>query len=210
MRNPLLLLIVACASATCLTTSAQIKAQSYDTPSYVQFSAPRYEVSENETNAVVTVVRSGDYRNPASVDFTTREGTAADNVDFQPCGGTIVFTAGQSFRTISIPILRSSEPISKTFQVELAEADANTIVTTPSAEIEIKPLPPALTIMVKSGGLLVSWPDSGSSFVLEAQIDGAWTAVSTAPTLDQGTWTVAIDSTAPLALFRLRLQSQTP
>lgn len=210
MRNILLLLIVACASATCATVSGQIKAQSYDTPSYVQFSATRYEVSETETNAVLTLMRSGDFRNPASVDFNTVEGTAADNVDFKPCGGTIVFSGGQSVRTISVPILRSGDAASKTFQVALAAGDPATIVMTPSADVEIKSQAPSLTIALKSGALVVSWPDSGSQFVLEAQVDGAWSAVAATPALDQGVWSVAIDSTTPMAWFRLRAQTQTP
>src|SRR3569832_1127281 len=156
MRNSLsLLLTIVCAAATSVTASAQIKAFLYDTPSYVQFSAPRYEVSETETNAVVTLVCSGDYRKSASVDYTTREGTATDNVDFKPCGGTIVFAAGESFRTINILILRPTDPVTKTFQVELAEGDVNTVVTTPTADVAIVPLPPALSFGVNTNGLLV-------------------------------------------------------
>jgi hypothetical protein len=208
MRNSLSLLVVAGCSLACMTVSAQITAQDYDTPSYVQFSAPRYEVSESETNAVVTIVRSGDYRKTASVDYSTQEDTAEENVDFQPCGGTIVFKAGESFRTISIPILRSSEPTPKAFQVQLAQADPYTIVTTPAAEVEIKPQPPALTITPKNGALLVSWPDSGSAYVLDAQVDRTWSPVATPPTLENGTWSVAIDLNAPMALFRLRLENR--
>ena len=207
MRNALLLIPVAWLGATCLNTSAQIKAQGYDTPSYVQFSAPRYEVSATETNAVVTIVRTGDSRKIASVDYATREGTASDNVDFQPCGGTIVFAAGQSFRTITVPILRSPEPVTKTFQVEISEGDPGTIVTTPTAQVEIKPQPPALNIAAANGGLVISWPESASKFVLEAQLDGQWAAVGIEPELADGTWTVAFTPTAPIVLFRLRLDS---
>jgi hypothetical protein len=204
MRNALLLISVAALSATCLTVSAQIKAQGYDTPSYVQFTAPHYEVSDTETNAVVTIVRTGDFRKTASVDYSTREGTAEDNVDFKPCGGAIVFAAGESFRTVTIPVIRSDAPVSKSFQVDLAQGDFNTIVTTPTAEVEIKPQPPALTIAPSGGALLVSWPDSASSFVLEAQIDGQWSAVFDAPTRANGTWSVAVQPTSALVFFRLR------
>ena len=210
MRNILSLLIVACASATGASVSAQIKAQSYDTPSYIQFSATRYEVSETETNAVLTLLRTGDYRNPASVDFATREGTAADNVDFKPCGGTIVFSGGQSIRTITVPILRSSDPIKKSFQVELAATDPASIVMTPSAEVSIGASAPSLNIALRSGGLLISWPDAGSPFVLEQQVDGAWSSVSVPPALDQGTWTVAVDAPVSMAWFRLRAETQNP
>jgi hypothetical protein len=209
MRNSLLLLTIVGLSATCFHASAQIKAQGYDTPSYVQFSAPSYEVSQSETNAVVTIVRSGDFRKTASVDYTTREGTAAEGIDYQACGGTIVFAAGQSFRTITIPVVPSSEPVTKTFQVELTQPGFDTIITTPTASVEIQPLPPALNIVAKKGALVISWPDSGSAFVLEAQIDGQWSAVGIAPTLGDGIWSVTFTPTAPVALFRLRLDSQS-
>jgi len=208
MRNTLLLISVAWFSATCPSALAQIKAQDYDTPSYVQFSTPRYEVSEMETNAVVTIVRSGDSRKIASVEYSTREGTASDNVDFQPCGGTIVFNPGQNFRTITIPIIRSSEPVTKIFQVDMTQGDLNTVVTTPTAAIEIKPQPPALDIAAKNGALVVSWPESDTTFVLEAQVDGQWAVVADAPALANGSWSVAVSPTSPLIFFRLRLDAE--
>jgi hypothetical protein len=207
MRNTLLLISVAWFSGTCPNAFAQIKAQGYDTPSYVQFSLPRYEVSETETNAVVTIVRSGDSRKIASVEYATREGTASDNVDFQPCGGTIIFNPGQNFRTITIPIIRSPEPVTKTFQVEMTQGDLDTIVTTPSAAIEIKPQPPALNIAAGNGALVVSWPESNSTFILEARVDGQWSAVAATPTLADGFWSVVVSPTSPLIFFRLRMET---
>jgi hypothetical protein len=207
MRNTLLLLSVAWFSGTCPSAFAQIKAQGYDTPSYVQFSAPRYEVSETETNAVVTIVRSGDSRKIASVEYSTREGTASDNVDFQPCGGSIVFNPGENFRTITIPIVRTAEPVTKTFQVEMTQGDLNTVVTTPSAAIEIKPQPPALNIAAGNGALVVSWPASESTFILEARVDGEWFAVAATPILTDGVWSVAVSPTSPIIFFRLRLDT---
>lgn len=208
MRNTLLLAVAGFA-VTSLSVSAQIKAQGYDTPSYVQFSAPRYEVSETATNAVVTLVRSGDFRKAASIDYTTQEGTAADGVDFEACGGTVVFAAGQSFRTITIPILRSPAPVTRSFQVQMTEGDFNTVVTTPAAEVEIKPQPPGLTIGAKKGALVVSWPDSAAKFILEGQVNGQWSAVEAAPVLTNGQWTVTVTPGVPVILFRLRLDSES-
>lgn len=203
MRYTLSLLTAAFCSATFLPASAQIKAYDYATPSYVQFSSPRYEVSETETNAVVTIVRTGDYRNLAAVEYSTREGTATDSVDFQACGGKVVFSAGQSVRTISIPILRGADSVAKTFQVELTEIDPSAVVVTPSAEVEIKPQPPTLTIGMNGGVLQISWPDSASKFALETQLNGEWVGVEGA-VLKDTTWSSDINPTGPLGLFRLR------
>src|SRR4051812_29553838 len=121
-----ILAVLGCAAAT-LTASAQITAKSYDTPSYIEFSATRFEVAECETNAVVTVVRSGDYRKTAAIDYTTTAGTAESGIDFQPCGGTLVFASGQSVKTITIPILRDGpEATAKTFAVLLQNPAPNT------------------------------------------------------------------------------------
>ena len=204
MRNTLSLLIAAACSLTAITTSAQFKTYDTETPSYVQFTSPRYEVSETETNAVVTIVRTGDFRKLAAIEYATREGTAENAVDFVSSGGKVVFAAGQSFRTITIPILRDGDPTPKKFQVEMTQADVNTIVTTPSAEVEIKPQPPALNIAAKGQAFEVSWPDSGQPFVLEAQVDGQWTAVH-GSTLTDTTWRAAFVNTGAMVWFRLRL-----
>lgn len=207
MHPSLPVMLFGCAFAA-LTASAQFTVKNYDTPSYVQFSAARFEVTEGETNAVITVVRSGDYRKTAAVDYATVEGTAAANVDFQPAGGTIVFSSGQSVRTITIPILRE-EPCAqaKTFQVQLQQPAANTVLLSESAEVEIKAQPPALEIEFSEGKLLVTWPDVGLPFRLEAQVDGSWSAVAPEPITADGFLTVTVTPDQPVALFRLRLEA---
>src|SRR4051812_40939785 len=104
MRNTLSLLLVCGFAVVGAEAGSKYVAQNYDTPSYIQFSAPRFEVTETATNAVVTVVRTGDYRKTTSVEYATVEGTAEVNVDFQACGGTLTFPAGQSYKTITIPV----------------------------------------------------------------------------------------------------------
>jgi len=207
MRPSLSTLAIVCAAALTGSVHAQVKAQDTETPSYVQFSAPRFEVSETETNAVITVVRSGDFRNNAAVSYKTVEGTAANNVDFEPSGGTIVFSAGQSFKTISIAVLHAGKPATdKTFKVALVQPSANTIIVSPAADVSIKQAGPALSIALGANGLSVVWPDAGAAYALEAQVNGTWSAVTTAPALADGSWSVRIDPTQPVALFRLRLE----
>lgn len=207
MLSSLKMLVIGCAAAT-LSVSAQYTAKNYDTPSYVQFSSARFEVNGTETNAVVTVVRSGDYRKTAAVGYITQDGTAAANVDFQPCGGTIVFSSGQSVRTITIPILReTSAGAAKSFQVQLQEPAANTIVLTDSAEIEIMADLPSLEIELAGGGLLISWPDTGLPYQLEAQVNGFWSAVTTEAASEDGVLSVTVAPEGQVVLFRLRLVS---
>lgn len=203
MRLSLSILGVACAAS--LSVQGQIKAQGYDTESYIEFSAPRYEVSGTETNAVITIVRNGDFRKLAAVDYTTKDGTAEGTVNFHPCGGTLTFAPGESFKTINIPIIRDQPTAPATFQVELSPAAAETIVVTPTAEVEIQSPPPALTLTVAGKAITISWPDVGQVFNLEALVDGVWSKVSTAPALVNGDWNVQLKADGAMVLFRLKL-----
>jgi hypothetical protein len=197
--------VIGCAMAA-LAVSAQDAAPSFDTPSYIEFSSARFEVRESETNAVITVVRSGDYRKVASVDYSTQEGTAQGNVNFQPSGGTITFAAGESFKMITVPILRDNPTATlKTFQVQLQDPAPNTVVITTSADVEIKPDPPMLAIKPGAGSIEVSWPDVGVPYVLDIQTDGNWSEATGKTVISGGYIFLKVKTDAPMALFRLRL-----
>jgi hypothetical protein len=200
--------ILAVTFAASLSAHAQIKAYGYDTPSYIEFGAPRFEVSGTETNAVITIVRNGDFRKSAAVDYATKDGTAEGAVNFHPCGGTLTFAPGESFKTINIPIIRDEPEPTKTFQVELTASAVETIVITPTAEVEIQSAPPALAIVAAKKSISISWADVGLTFQLEALIDGVWNKVANVPTLANGEWLVQMAPApeAAMALFRLKLQ----
>lgn len=206
MRPSLSILAVACAAS--FSAHAQIKAFGYETPNYIEFGQPRFEVSGTETNAVITIVRNGDFRTMAAVDYTTKDGTAEGAVNFHPCGGTLTFAPGESFKTINIPIIREEPEPAKTFQVEMTAAAAETIVVTPTTEVEIQSAPPALAIVGSGKKLSITWADVGEIFQLEALINGVWNKVANEPALVNGEWNVqmAPSPEAPVALFRLKLQ----
>jgi hypothetical protein len=83
-----------------------------------QFSAPGYSVNESSRNATITVRRLGTTAGIASVGYRIEPGSAtsppAAGVDFRPSGGaaaltgTLNFTAGQSTRTFTIPIVNDA------------------------------------------------------------------------------------------------------
>jgi hypothetical protein len=72
------------AAALCLLVALcanQVRAQStggspYGTPSYLEFSDPKYAVAGTEPAAVITVVRTGEFRQPVSVQYASGDGTA--------------------------------------------------------------------------------------------------------------------------------------
>jgi uncharacterized repeat protein (TIGR01451 family) len=88
--------------------------------STLQFAATQIGVGEGEGSAVVTVTRSGNTSAPADVKYATLDdlggsdcsstgsGFASSRCDYQTTSGTLHFAAGQTFATISIPIVDDS------------------------------------------------------------------------------------------------------
>ncbi len=92
----------------------------------IQLAASTYSTSENSGSVSITVTRSGDTTSTASVDFATANGTALAGADYTGTPGTITFAAGETSKTISVPILTDAvyEP-DETFTVTLTSASTN-------------------------------------------------------------------------------------
>ena len=69
------------------------------------FLSPTFVVAEYQTNAVITVVRSGGTSNTVSVDFATADGTATDGFDYGGTNGTLVFGQGVALRSFLVPVI---------------------------------------------------------------------------------------------------------
>jgi subtilisin family serine protease len=85
----------------------------------VQFSSANFAVSENAPHADILVTRTGDTTSSASVSFTTNDsagsqncnvfnGKASSRCDYVTTFGTVQFAAGETSKTISIPIIDDS------------------------------------------------------------------------------------------------------
>lgn len=206
MRLSSSILGLACA-AVASAFGSDFTVKSYETPSYIEFTQTRFEVSESETNAVITVVRGGDYRRIAAVDFTTRGATATADEDFQTLGGRIVFQAGQSFREIRIPILQDEAvETDESFAIELSNPGAYTEIVTPSTEVVIKdaaPLP-VLDIARAEGEIVISWPQTPAAYQLQVRnFTTAWENVALAAEPGEDKWVIRVPANAPYNLFRL-------
>jgi photosystem II stability/assembly factor-like uncharacterized protein len=70
----------------------------------VQFAAARYDVSESAPSAAITVVRSGT-AGPATVDYSTADGSAVQGSDYGAVSGTLVFAAGEVVKTFVVPVI---------------------------------------------------------------------------------------------------------
>lgn len=74
----------------------------------IQFDAPTYSVPENGSSVIVSVSRSGDTSQAASVHYATKNVTAAAGPDYGGMSGDLVFAPGETNKTITIPILNDT------------------------------------------------------------------------------------------------------
>lgn len=70
----------------------------------IRFSAPAYSASEGTQSASLTVTRTGATTGVSTVDFVTADGTAQQRSDYTIAAGTIDFAAGETSKTITLPI----------------------------------------------------------------------------------------------------------
>jgi uncharacterized repeat protein (TIGR01451 family) len=68
----------------------------------VQFSSTASSVGEGAGQAVLTVTRTGETSLPATVNYSTTDGTASEKSDYTAALGTIHFAAGETTKTLTI------------------------------------------------------------------------------------------------------------
>jgi Calx-beta domain/Beta-propeller repeat len=76
----------------------------------LQFSAASYHVNEFESEATITVTRSGSSTGAVSVAYATSDGTATADSDYTAASGTLNWDDGDAAdKTFSVPIIADSE-----------------------------------------------------------------------------------------------------
>lgn len=91
----------------------------------VEFSAPGYVVSEDATNAVLSIFRGGDSRRLISVRYTAANGTATAGADYSSDGsGVLTLAAGENAKELALPIFDDGFVESpESFQITLHTPD---------------------------------------------------------------------------------------
>ncbi|MBC7929084.1 MAG: carboxypeptidase regulatory-like domain-containing protein [Rubrivivax sp.] len=89
----------------------------------VQFSAVTFNVSEGGGSFQITLTRTGDVSNEASVTYSAQDGTAQQGDDLSTALGLVVFAPGETTKTITLFItddsfVESAESITLTLQAE--------------------------------------------------------------------------------------------
>lgn len=89
----------------------------------VQFDSPTYSVNEIDGSVTVTVQMTGTSPNIVQVDYATANGTAVAGEDYTATSGTLVFNAGETTKTIAIPVADDGlSEDNETFSVTLSNA----------------------------------------------------------------------------------------
>lgn len=76
-----------------------------DPPPTVQFSSSDYSVDEGAGTALITVTLNTASGLPATVAYTTEDGTATAPDDYEAVSGTLTFDPGETSQTFEIPII---------------------------------------------------------------------------------------------------------
>lgn len=102
--------------------------------STVKFSASASRVAENDSEALLSVLRSDDLAEAVTVGFQTTDLSAKAGEDYSVASGTLRFEAGQTNRTVRISLINDSIGESvETFSVLLTNASPNATISTPSS-----------------------------------------------------------------------------
>jgi hypothetical protein len=117
-------------------STATVTITENDVAGALYFSKAAYSVSETKASVTITVKRKGGSASGASVDYATSDGTAQKDVDYLEATGTLVFAAGQSSATFSVPILNNlaSEP-DETVNLTLSNPGGGGTLGSPSTAV---------------------------------------------------------------------------
>ncbi len=129
------------------------------TGSALSFNPPLMAVREDAGAILVRVVRLGSLSAPASVTYSTLDGTAQEAQHYGARTGSLAFAAGEQVQTISVPVIfRSEVEPDRDFFVVLSGPLGTTIGTPDRVRVVISnhvlPVPP----LEFQTGLGLKWP----------------------------------------------------
>ncbi len=103
----------------------------------IKLSSATYSVGEATASVVVTVMRTGtNLAGNVSVSYTTGNASALSGLDYTATAGVLTFLAGQTSRTVSIPILNDTlAEGNETFTFTLSDPSAGATLGVPAAAV---------------------------------------------------------------------------
>lgn len=108
-------------NGTLINAAAIVKIMDNDSAPKAEFNPTTYSIRENEGMVNLYVYRTVNLNGSFTVNYATTNGTATAGSDYTSPGDTLVFTDGESYKIISIPIIDNKEfKPAKSFRVNLA------------------------------------------------------------------------------------------
>ena len=96
-----------------------------------------YVVGESEGQLSMIIKRTGGASGELKVNYATQSGTAKAGTDFADTTGTLTFRAGESQKTVVIPILADDNDPSEAFSFHITSNNGSLISSPSSASIQI-------------------------------------------------------------------------
>jgi hypothetical protein len=179
----------------------------------VEWSAPVFDIGETNTVATVQVRRSGATNLPISVAFGTTSGTAIAGADFVTTSGVLEFAAGESLKTLSIPLLDDTNlENDESFVLTLRDPSAGAVLGLPSrawvtiqdderANPVFKRVESGPLVSGGGGALAAAWGDfngdgnedvfipnwaGGRNSLFRGNGDGTFTAITSGSVISEG------------------------
>ncbi len=118
-------------------TTGEIRGQflSSSSAASVQFNASAYGVNEGEGSATVSVTRAGNTASAITINYSAAAGTATQG-DFTAVSGTLTFAAGETTKTINIPITGDLfVENNETLQLSLSTPGAGAFIGSPATAV---------------------------------------------------------------------------
>jgi len=138
-----------------------------DNDSVIAFGAPSYSVAENAGSLTVTLTRAGSVGVPVSVNLSTVNGSAVGGVDFVPVSQTVFFGAGETNRSVNIPIIDNSRrDVLRSFQIQLGSPSVGAIIGTPAVTVTL--VDDDNANIVPAGAVLVAESQSPTNNVIDS------------------------------------------
>jgi hypothetical protein len=194
-------------------TPGSVAIQSYRTSAVVGFSDLSFNASTAQESATITLVRTGEYREPSSVRFRTVDNTARAGVDYVSIDVRVTFAAGESVRTVAVPLLHRTNSRDGLVLLQLSDPGYNTTLEQSDAILRIRtpalaarPLPSLVAARSQDGDLVLRWPVDETTYVVEMQesLDAPWTEVSTQAVQTGSYWELRSPCRDAQGVYRLR------
>jgi hypothetical protein len=116
------------------TSSSSSSSTSGPTAGTIGFSALAYEVVESVGSATFTIVRTGGSVGQVGVSYATSDKTATAGNKYSSTSGTLTFAAGETSKTIAVPIIDNVVVDGKkTFGITLSAPTGGAAIASPSS-----------------------------------------------------------------------------